>query len=198
MLGLTLCLRRSAGVFSGGRGYLSAPKSEARSGSLAAQVWPLDGPRETPPSDGTRARYPRPIAEYFLTAELAAYPEVSRRLAAPGNETLDDLHHLLRSSFGWDDDHLYAFWLNGEFWSGSETEYTSPVEAEPETKTAEVTLDDLDLRTGQEIAYLFDFGDEWRVLLRVEEIRPKRGTKGRVLRSLGEAPPQYAPLSENE
>ncbi len=116
----------------------------------------------------------------------------------PGNETLDDLHHLLRSAFGWDDDHLYSFWLNGEFWSGSETEYTSPVEAEPDAKTAEVAVDDLELRPGQQIAYLFDFGDEWRVLLRVDEIRRKRGTTGRLLRSLGEAPPQYAPLSEGE
>jgi len=123
---------------------------------------------------------------------------VSRRLAVPGNETLDDLHHLLRSAFGWDDDHLYSFWLNGEFWSGSETEYTSPVEAEPDAKTAEVAVDDLELRPGQQIAYLFDFGDEWRVLLRVDEIRRKRGTTGRLLRSLGEAPPQYAPLSEGE
>jgi hypothetical protein len=82
--------------------------------------------------------------------------------------------------------------LNGEFWSGPETEYTSPVGAEPDAKTADVELDGVALSEGQRIAYLFDFGDEWRVLLRVDEIRPERGTKGRVLRSLGAAPPQYA------
>lgn len=121
---------------------------------------------------------------------------MSRQLAVPGNETLDDLHDLLRTAFGWDDDHLYSFWLNGEFWSGPETEYTSPVEAEPGAKTAEVAVDDLELRPGQQIAYLFDFGDEWRVLIRVDEIRQEHGTTGRLLQSLGEAPPQYAPLSE--
>ncbi|MGH2920740.1 MAG: IS1096 element passenger TnpR family protein, partial [Gaiellaceae bacterium] len=83
-----------------------------------------------------------------------------------------------------------------EFWGDQASEYTSPVEAEPGARTADASLDDLDLRPAQEIAYLFDFGDQWRVLLRVDEIRPKRGTKGRVLRSLGEAPPQYAPLEE--
>jgi len=88
--------------------------------------------------------------------------------------------------------------LNGEFWSGRETEYTSPVEAEPDAKTADVTLDGLALSEGQRIAYLFDFGDEWRVLLRVDGVQPERGTKGRVLRSLGEAPPQYAALAEDE
>jgi hypothetical protein len=109
----------------------------------------------------------------------------------PGDETLDDLHHLVRRAFGWDDDHLYSFWLNGEFWSGPETEYTSPVEAEPGAKTADVALDELGLEPGQEVAYLFDFGDEWRVRLQVDEIRRARGAKGRVLRKIGEAPPQY-------
>jgi len=143
-----------------------------------------------------RALYARPIAEYVLIAELVGYPEVTRRLAVPGTETLDDLHHLLRSAFGWDDDHLYSFWLNGEFWSGPDTEYTSPVEAEPGTKTADVAVEQVELRPGQEVAYLFDFGDDWRVILRVDEIRPEVGTKARVVESLGEAPPQYAPINE--
>jgi len=67
------------------------------------------------------------------------------------DETLDDLHHLLRHAFEWDDDHLYSFWLNGEFWSDEASEYTSPVEAEPDEKTADVALDEVDLREGQEI-----------------------------------------------
>jgi hypothetical protein len=141
--------------------------------------------------------YAPPIAEYVLTAKLDGYPEVTRRLAVPGNDTLDDLHHLLRSAFGWDDDHLYSFWLNGEFWSGPETEYTSPIEAEPDAKTADVALEQVELRPGQEVAYLFDFGDEWRVMLRVDEIRPELGTSPRVLESLGEAPPQYPPIDES-
>jgi hypothetical protein len=160
-------------------------------------VRPLDGPRETPPFDGTRVPYAPPIAEHVLTAELAGYPEVTRRLAVPGNDTLDDLHQLLRSAFGWDDDHFYSFWLNGEFWSGPETEYTSPIEAEPDAKTADVAIDQLELRPGQEVAYLFDFGDEWHVMLRVDEIRPELGTSPKVLESLGEAPPQYPPIDES-
>ncbi len=132
----------------------------------------------------------------MLTAELASYPGATRRLAVPGNDTLDDLHQLLRSAFGWDEDHLYSFWLNGEFWSGPDTEYTSPVGAEPNARTADVAVEQVDLRPGQEIAYLFDFGDEWHVMLRVDEIRPELGTKAIVVESLGEAPPQYAPIDE--
>lgn len=152
--------------------------------------------KDAPPSDGARARYCRHIAEYVLTAELADYPGVIRGLAVRGNESLDDLHQLLRTAFGWDDDHLYSFWLDGEFWSDPSSEYTSPVEAEPSRRTADVALGKLDLRLGQEIAYVFDFGDEWRVLLRVDEIRPQSGARGGVLRTVGEAPPQYGPPEE--
>jgi hypothetical protein len=134
-------------------------------------------------------------SEYVITAELVDHPGVIRLVSASGTDTLDDLH-LLRRAFEWDDDHLYSFWLNGEFWSDPASEHTSPVEAEPGVRTADVALDELGLESGQEIAFLFDFGDEWRVLLRVDEIRPKRGTQGRVVRSLGQAPPQYAPLEE--
>jgi hypothetical protein len=158
----------------------------------------IDGPQErrlhlTAPA----LAYPPGIAEYVVTAELVDHPGVSRQLALPGDETLDDLHQLLRGAFEWHDDHLYSYWLNGEFWSGRESEYTSPIEAEPGAKTADVALDELGLEPGQVIAYLFDFGDQWRVQLRVDEIRPEHGTKGRVLRSTGEAPPQYAPIEES-
>jgi hypothetical protein len=142
-------------------------------------------------------RYCRRIAEYVLTAELADHPGVIRGLALSENESLDDLHHLLRNAFGWDDDHLYSFWLDGEFWSDPSAEYTSPVEAEPGRQTADVALGDLDLRLGQELAYVFDFGDEWRVLLRVDEISPQSEAKSRVLHTVGEAPPQYGPAEES-
>jgi hypothetical protein len=135
--------------------------------------------------------------EYVLDAKLVDHRGVRRELAVAGSETLDDLHHLLRGAFEWDDDHLYSFWLNGEFWSDPTAEYTSPIEAEPGAQTADVALDELGLEPGQEIGYIFDFGDQWRVLLRIEEIRPSRGTPARVLRSMGEAPPQYAPI-END
>jgi hypothetical protein len=182
--GAGVCLHRRAGRWSE---------------SPAAQVWPLDGPRETPPSDGTRARYARPVdaREYVILAELVDHPGVTRLCVVPGRKTLDDLHQLLRRAFGWEDDHLYSFWLNSEFWSGPESEYTSPVEAEPSARTTDVALDELGLEPGREIAYLFDFGDEWRASLRVEEIRPQRGTQARVERSVGEAPPQYELVDES-
>jgi hypothetical protein len=38
-----------------------------------------------------------PASEYVISAELAEHPGVMRLVSAPGDETLDDLHHLLPS-----------------------------------------------------------------------------------------------------
>ena len=134
---------------------------------------------------------------YVLRATLVDDPEVSRTLALAGRRTLEQLHHLLREAFGWHDDHLYSFWLSGVFWD-VESEYTSPVDAEPGARTAQARLDELGLQPGQTIAYVFDFGDEWLVELEVVEIGPAEGPLQAIVASEGEAPPQYPPPDGEE
>jgi hypothetical protein len=135
---------------------------------------------------------------YVFDVELVEYPDVSRRLAVRGDQTLADLHEELRRTFEWWDDHLYSFWLDGEFWGDKESEYTSPVEPENGVKTADVDLERLGLEPGQEIAYVFDFGDEWRVRLRLDEVRPAAEETAVVLEVRGKAPPQYAIPDDEE
>ncbi|MCA1697785.1 MAG: plasmid pRiA4b ORF-3 family protein, partial [Actinobacteria bacterium] len=52
-----------------------------------------------------------------------------RKLAVRSEQTLVDLHHALQDAFDWDDDHLYSFWLKGEFWGRDGSEYTHPFHA---------------------------------------------------------------------
>lgn len=135
---------------------------------------------------------------YVFEAELEEYPEVSRRLAVRGDQTLADLHEELRRAFEWWDDHLYSFWLDGEFWGSKESEYTSPVEPEAGVKTADIEVARLDLEASQEVAYVFDFGDEWRVRLRLVELRPAGDESYPLtLDRRGKAPPQY-PIPDEE
>ncbi|MFN2468958.1 MAG: plasmid pRiA4b ORF-3 family protein [Gaiellaceae bacterium] len=131
---------------------------------------------------------------YVFNTALVGFRGVSRKLAVRGDETLADLHQLLQLAFDWDDDHLYSFWLSGTFWdSQSGSEYTCPSPwLERGQRTARVRLDRLGLRTGQKIAYVFDFGDEWRVRLTLVEIRAADAEPcPPILVSRGEAPPQY-------
>jgi hypothetical protein len=128
---------------------------------------------------------------FTFTARLVGFRGVGRTVAIRGDQTLDDLHAVLQDAFDWDKDHLYAFWLSGRYWD-RETMYCVPFALEPGDESTETRLDELELQRGQKIAYVFDFGDEWRVDLRVRQIAPADdGPYPRILASKGEAPPQY-------
>lgn len=132
---------------------------------------------------------------YVFEARLVDYEGVGCTIAVRASQTLDHLHRALRRAFNWHDDHLYSFWLSGVHWDGPQTEFTAPYElSESDARSAaDARLRDLDLQPGRPIAYLFDFGDQWRVLLELHErVPPDSGAHyPKVLERTGEPPPQY-------
>jgi hypothetical protein len=125
-----------------------------------------------------------------FAAELVNVRGVRARLAVLERQPLTALHDAIQEAFGWFDDHLYSFWLDGRFWGDEEV--TSPVVPDEAERTADVPIAELDLRVGQRLAYVFDFGDEWRVRLTVKERVAATGEHPRVLELRGTPPPQYA------
>jgi len=148
---------------------------------------------------------------FVFSARLDGWKGVRRTIAVRADQTLAVLHDALRIAFDWDDDHLYAFWLGGKFWARDGTEYVHPfaLESDPfagwdvpmqtaSRKSAERRLDRLGLIKGQRIAYVFDFGDEWRVRLTLRElVADDGGGYPRILESVGDAPPQYPDYEED-
>jgi hypothetical protein len=135
---------------------------------------------------------------YVFDAELVGCGGVRRVIGVRDDLTLVDLHYALQSAFGWDDDHLYAFWLEGGFWAPDRDHYVSPHHAttsDPLGRSACTSLDGLGLRAGQAISYVFDFAREWRVALTVRGVEADGERRSpRLLESAGAAPPQYAAL----
>jgi hypothetical protein len=132
-------------------------------------------------------------------ASLDGFPGVERDVVVRSDQTLIHLHRVLQQAFAWDDDHLYSFWLDGRFWGDAESEYTAPFELEPPQKSADVKLAGLGLLPGATIAYIFDFGDEWRVGLTVLTTAPAdQEPCPRILASRGDAPPQYEEEEDDE
>ena len=130
-------------------------------------------------------------------ADLVGVRGVRARLAVGADQHLTALHDAIQEAFGWYDDHLYSFWLDGTFWGDKEREFTTPETPDEGRRTADVPLAELDLAVGAKIAYVFDFGDEWRVRLTLrEQIPADDGAYPRVLHRKGKAPPQYAGSDE--
>jgi len=139
---------------------------------------------------------------YVFKAELVGFQGVRRTITVRDDMTLVDLHYALQSAFGWDDDHLYSFWLDGSFWASDDGHYMHPYHAasvDPPGKSACARLDELGLGEGRLIAYEFDFEREWRVLLGLSEIRAEAGSPvARCIEREGVAPPQYDDVTPAE
>jgi len=132
-----------------------------------------------------------PAHAMVFRATLMSVKGVRATVEVRDDQTLVDLHDGIQEAFGWLDDHLYSFWLDNRFWGNDEMEYTSPVDADEGGQSAEVGLAELGLEPGAEIAYVFDFGDEWRVRLEFKRAAPAdEGEYPRVTDRVGEAPTQ--------
>jgi len=136
-------------------------------------------------------------AALVFDAELLNVRGVRARLAVLERQPLTALHDAIQQAFGWYDDHLFSFWLDGSFFGSDEVELTSPDTPDEGVATAEVPLAELDLHPGQRIGYVFDFGDDWRVRLTVRErVTAEPGDHPRVLQLRGTPPPQYPALDD--
>lgn len=121
---------------------------------------------------------------------------VNARVTVASHEHLTALHEAIQQAFGWADDHLYSFWLDGHFWGDDRTKYVRPGTPGTENATADVPLAELGLSVGASIAYVFDYGDEWRVMVTLRERLESETTMPRVIERRGLAPPQYPPLED--
>jgi hypothetical protein len=108
-------------------------------------------------------------AVFVFDAQLVDAPEVCTRVAVAAHDPLSGLHRAIQLAFGWDDDCLYSFWLDGRFWGDESEEYGRPGVTGSGRRTAAVPVDELDLQVGAKIAYVFDYGEEWRVMLTLLE-----------------------------
>ncbi|MEA2054440.1 MAG: plasmid pRiA4b ORF-3 family protein [Candidatus Thermoplasmatota archaeon] len=113
-----------------------------------------------------------------------------RRIEISANHTLLDLHRAIQEAYNFDDDHLYSFFMDGKPWSHEG--FRSPFEDEG-PYVDEARIGELGLFVGQNILYLFDYGDEWRFRVELEKIRTEgsKPRKPKIMEKKGESPEQY-------
>jgi hypothetical protein len=114
-----------------------------------------------------------------------------RTLALSDRHTLEDLHLAIQKAFGFDNDHLYAFHLDGRRHSRKRA-YHDPRCHDYPPFADDADLGGLDLHAGQAILYLFDFGFGWEFDVRIVEITGETMRGGpRLMERKGESPEQY-------
>jgi hypothetical protein len=131
-----------------------------------------------------------------------------REIEIAANQTLGALGEAIPLAFGFDDPHLWAFFLSGKPWDRA-TEYAldstpdifdgSRPRAARRVRIREVPLPGAAGK--KEFLFLFDYGDQWHFgvkLVRTSETVAPGAQYPQVIASHGDAPPQYPQLDEDD
>lgn len=150
----------------------------------------------TPPSQ----RGPRreDVVTYQVRVDVrGAKPPLWRRLEVASDLMLDELHEILQAAFGWTDSHLHQFAAGpGGFYDFATERFASDdldgdavfdddEEGDPET---EVRLDEVLAEPDDRLLYMYDFGDGWEHLIRLEKVLPQVDGAPRAVCTKGRRP----------
>ncbi|MDR0913385.1 MAG: plasmid pRiA4b ORF-3 family protein [Methanobrevibacter sp.] len=95
---------------------------------------------------------------------------VFRVIRINGKSTLKKLAEFILESIDFDNDHMYLFNMDNNYYGGVNTYSLIPREENPKDESVKTTLDKLNLKKGQLFQFWFDFGDDWFFTISVEKI----------------------------
>jgi len=140
------------------------------------------------------------IIELKVTLEDGMYAEErwDGVLAIDASATLEDLHFAIQEAVGFDNDHLYEFYIARTDRSRERDQFDEENEG-----IFKMTLKDLfPLPDKKHLYYMFDYGDSW--LFKISKTRkkawePEPGfTYPRLILETGEKPEQYPSWEDDD
>jgi len=161
---------------------LCFPENEVDTGSINQLLFPQIGITEDFTTDNHTV--------YEFKVSLRSCYSCYRIIQCRGSHTFEDLHLAIQNAFDFDNDHLYAFHLDGK--RRAQNSINSPYSEEPPFAD-DICIAEAKVRISQKILYVFDYGDYWMfdvTLLSICEsdtvlLRPV------TTKSVGKAPEQY-------
>lgn len=116
-------------------------------------------------------------------------PLVWRRVLVPENVTLAKLHVVLQWTMGWHNSHLHEYEIARRRYGTPDDEWPS---TEPVTDERRVRLKPLMEDGLRRFTYLYDFGDHWEHIVKVEDLVPPKPGRPLIVCLAGEnaCPPE--------
>jgi hypothetical protein len=133
-----------------------------------------------------------PGGVYVFKVKFKWAKRIYRSIAVRSEQTLADLQGAFQDAIDWDNDHLYAFFMNGQT-HDSRYMIAHPYLDDAPLYVDEVVIGELGLTPKHKFVYFFDYGDSHEFEVEVIGIRPRAepGDYPMLVDSQGEAPPQY-------
>jgi len=135
-------------------------------GEPSARVIPFPGPRAHEMPTPVRSSPTGSVYQLKISL-LDTAPSIWRRVLVDGASTLDHVHEVIQAAFGWWNYHLHEFQVG-------EARYGLPDpdgDWDPPRDERRARLDVV-AREGSSFGYTYDFGDNWRHRIVVEEVLP--------------------------
>ena len=105
-----------------------------------------------------------------------ARPPIWRRLELRSDLTLAAVHQVLQAAYDWTDSHLHRFSVGGDTFDIAAEwflcEYDVEEGEDEGTPDADATLDETLVEPGDVLHYVYDYGDNWDLTIRLEEVLP--------------------------
>ncbi len=135
--------------------------------------------------------FPQPEFREGVYSFKVSVHDCWRRIAIPSEANLSVVADAILNAFGFDDEHLYEFSLRDT--DGRTLRIAHFACDDADEFADETQLGSLSLREQDSMLFHYDFGDDWKFKMLLEEIAPpdKKLKKPKVVERRGTAPKQY-------
>ena len=126
-----------------------------------------------------------------------------RKIKISGTRSLYNFARVITKAFGFSFDHCFGFYDTFGSLRDAKKIYELFVDAGEEASPAaqgvkKTKISQAFINQGEKMLFLFDYGDEWRFMVELKEIRKNEEKESEpvILESVGKAPEQYPPCEE--
>ncbi|MDR1883649.1 MAG: plasmid pRiA4b ORF-3 family protein [Prevotella sp.] len=123
-------------------------------------------------------------------------PPVWRKIAVPSSFTFFKFHKVIQAAFGWEDYHMFEF-KDKEYRSNicisaplEDDLFDSIFFEDMQDDASKIKLSEIFTSSGQNLLYVYDFGDEWVHKITLESITDDKKKKAVCLSGKGACPPE--------
>ncbi len=145
------------------------------------------------------------MPQAIIALRIALDAKIYRDIEISGDASLYKLAQVINKVFGFDFDHAFGFYDNKKNPYKSKEFYElfkdMGEESSPESQSVKKSkVANAFDRNGKSLVFLFDYGDEWLFEVKRTEAREQPAPKAfwKLLKSVGDAPPQYPDFEEED
>ena len=159
---------------------------------ILAAAMPNADPFAQPQPPSRRRPRRDDVVTYRVRVDLTGTkPPLWRRLELPSDMFLDELHEVVQTAFGWTDSHLHEFASGKDYYHAATEHYLCPFsvdDGEIGVPEEDVRLDEVLAESGDKLFYLYDFGDDWMHVIKLESVQPRDDSAPRAVCTGGSRP----------